>query len=36
MTLREHEAGKPACPHCGSRNMQQLLTDFIAHTSIKS
>jgi putative FmdB family regulatory protein len=36
MTLREHEREPPACPKCGSKKMKQLLTDFIAHTSIKS
>jgi len=36
MTLHEHDEGPPTCPKCGSTHMKQLLTDFIAHTTIKS
>ena len=30
LTLKEHEAGLPPCPACGSKNMTQLFTGFIA------
>lgn len=36
LTLKEHEAGSPPCPACGSKNMKQLFTGFIAHTTKKS
>jgi len=36
LTLKEHESGKVVCPSCGSRNMKQLYTSFIAHTTKKS
>jgi len=36
LTLKEHETGPPPCPACGSKNMKQLFTGFIAHTTKKS
>lgn len=36
LTLKEHEAGPPPCPACGSKNTTQLFTGFIAHTTKKS
>ncbi len=36
LTLKEHEAGTPPCPHCGGKNMKQLYTGFIARTTKKS
>jgi putative FmdB family regulatory protein len=36
MTLREHESGSAVCPHCGSKNLQQMYTSFIARTTKKS
>jgi putative FmdB family regulatory protein len=36
LTLKEHESGPAECPHCHSKNMRQLYTSFIAHTTKKS
>ena len=36
MTLKEHEAGGVKCPACGSANIQQMITSFIAKTASKS
>lgn len=36
VTLKEHERGDVQCPKCGSKNLQQLLTSFTAHTTKKS
>lgn len=36
LSLKEHESGAATCPHCGSKNMQQLITGFIARTAKKS
>ncbi len=36
LTLKAHESGNVACPACGSTNMKQLITSFIARTSSKS
>lgn len=36
LTLKEHDREPPACPTCGSKNMTQLLADFIARTTKKS
>ncbi len=36
LTLKEHEAATGACPSCGSRELEQLITSFIARTSSKS
>lgn len=36
MTLKEHEAQRATCPHCGSQRMEQLFTSFVAHTTKKS
>jgi putative FmdB family regulatory protein len=36
LTLKEHETGAAACSHCGSKNLQQLYTSFIARTTKKS
>jgi putative FmdB family regulatory protein len=35
LTLTEHEK-EVHCPHCGSRNVEQELTEFFAVTSKKS
>jgi putative FmdB family regulatory protein len=36
VTLKEHERGEVQCPKCGSKNLQQLFSPFIAHTTKKS
>ncbi|MBI3603066.1 MAG: zinc ribbon domain-containing protein [Nitrospirae bacterium] len=36
LTLKEHESGAAACPHCGSKKLEQMITSFIARTSKKS
>jgi putative FmdB family regulatory protein len=36
LTLKEHESGTVVCPFCGSTNMKQLITSFIARTAKKS
>jgi len=36
LTLKEHESGNVVCPSCGSKNMKQLITSFIAKTAKKS
>ena len=36
VTLKEHAAGGIVCPACGSKNLQQLFSPFIAHTTKKS
>lgn len=36
LTLKEHEAGTASCPSCGSKELEQLITSFIARTSSKS
>lgn len=36
LTLKEHEAGEVACPDCGSKQVKQLISPFIAHTASKT
>lgn len=36
LTLKEHEAGAATCPHCGSKNLEQMITSFVPHTTKKS
>jgi putative FmdB family regulatory protein len=36
MTIREREAAKPACPRCGSTELEPQLGSFFARTSKKS
>jgi putative FmdB family regulatory protein len=36
LTLKEHERGVAACPFCGSKKLEQLITAFTARTSKKS
>jgi putative FmdB family regulatory protein len=36
LTLSEHDAEKVTCPHCGSKNVEQLVSAFYAVTSKKS
>lgn len=36
LTLKEHETGKVACPSCGSKEVKQLISPFIAHTASKT
>lgn len=36
LTLKEHESTTVTCPKCGSSNMKQLYTSFVAHTTKKS
>jgi len=36
LTLKEHESGAAVCPSCGSKQLQQMYTSFIAHTTKKS
>jgi putative FmdB family regulatory protein len=36
LTIAEHDAGKTACPHCGSQEVEQSWSAFSAVTSKKS
>jgi putative FmdB family regulatory protein len=36
LTLREHASKEAACPGCGSKNLEQLISGFIAKTDRKS
>ena len=36
LTLAEHDGEKPACPHCGSHDIEQCWSAFSAVTSKKS
>ncbi len=36
LTLKEHERGEMACPSCGSKEVRQLISPFIAHTASKT
>jgi putative FmdB family regulatory protein len=36
MTIREREEKKPACPACGSSDLEPLMSGFFAKTSRKS
>ena len=36
LTLKEHESKAATCPSCGSQELEQLITSFIARTSSKS
>jgi putative FmdB family regulatory protein len=36
LTIAEHDAEKPACPHCASHEIQQSWSTFSAVTSKKS
>ncbi len=36
LTLKEHENKAATCPSCGSKELEQLITSFIARTSSKS
>jgi putative FmdB family regulatory protein len=36
LTLKEHENGAATCPSCGSKELEQLISSFIARTSSKS
>ena len=36
LTLAEYEKGDVACPHCGSKKVEQKVTAFYAVTSKKS
>ncbi len=36
LTLSEHEKGRIACPHCGSKDVEQRWAAFYAVTSKKS
>jgi putative FmdB family regulatory protein len=36
LTITEHDAEKTACPHCGSREVEQRWSAFSAITSKKS
>jgi putative FmdB family regulatory protein len=35
-SLNEHEAHRPACPSCGARDIEPLLSPFFARTSHKA
>jgi putative FmdB family regulatory protein len=35
-SLNEHEAHRPACPYCGGRDIEPLLSPFFARTSHKA
>jgi len=36
LSMREHDAGMPACPHCGSHDIQHRWSTFSAVTAKKS
>lgn len=36
ITLKEHESGLASCSACGSKQLEQLITSFIAKTTKKS
>jgi putative FmdB family regulatory protein len=36
LSLREHEQGQAACPGCGSKQVTQLISSFIAKTASKT
>jgi len=36
LTLSEHDKEPVECPHCGSKNVEQQMTEFFAVTSRKS
>jgi putative FmdB family regulatory protein len=36
LSLKEHEQGVAACPACGSKNVSQLISSFIAKTASKT
>ncbi|WP_035359197.1 FmdB family zinc ribbon protein [Edaphobacter aggregans] len=36
LTMSEHDTSKPACPHCGSHDVEQQWSTFSAVTSKKS
>ena len=36
LTLNEHDKDTVSCPHCGSKNVDQEMTEFFAVTSKKS
>ena len=36
LTIAEHDAEKPSCPHCGSQEVEQRWSAFSAVTSKKS
>lgn len=36
LTMKEHERGEAACPSCGSKQVKQLFSTFIARTTKKS
>jgi len=36
LSLKEHEAKEAACPGCGSKKVEQLISAFIAKTASKT
>ena len=36
LTLREHASKEASCPGCGSKNLEQLISGFIAKTDRKT
>jgi putative FmdB family regulatory protein len=36
LTMKQHDARKPACPKCGSRRVKQKVTGFFVVTRKKS
>jgi putative FmdB family regulatory protein len=36
LSLKEHERGEAACPGCGSKKVEQLISAFIAKTGSKT
>jgi putative FmdB family regulatory protein len=36
LPIREHDKGVPACPQCGSRGLQPLVSTFFSQTARKS
>ena len=36
LSLQEHDQSKPACSGCGSKNVEQMISSFIAKTASKT
>ena len=36
LSLREHERKETVCPGCGSKEVEQLMSAFVAHTASKT
>lgn len=36
LSIKDHDAKKAKCPHCGSKRLEQLISTFLTKTSRKS